>query len=155
MEALEEDKDDDVLKKRAAVAKKLAKTRLCKQFAREGICSYGEACRFAHDSNDLNQRPDWRKTRLCRTFEEGSCPFADCNFAHGLRELRWPLPPHLNETSASVADTLYREEPSGSSRQVQRETDLQNAAQQSSDNEKKEPRINLAPLQSTGSKRWQ
>eukprot|EP00928_Gymnodinium_smaydae_P005622 TRINITY_DN11910_c0_g3_i1.p1 TRINITY_DN11910_c0_g3~~TRINITY_DN11910_c0_g3_i1.p1 ORF type:complete len:168 (+),score=10.69 TRINITY_DN11910_c0_g3_i1:69-572(+) len=157
--------EDYLIEKRAAVAKRLAKTRFCKQYSRNNACSYGEECRFAHNMSDLNQRPDWRKTRLCRTFEEGSCPIADCNFAHGMHELR-QRHSEPDGASAGVADesashdlgTRHRETPSGSSsREAPRGTDLQNDTPQiirvSPANS--ESGSNLDPLPDANARLWQ
>eukprot|EP00931_Biecheleriopsis_adriatica_P001215 TRINITY_DN10149_c0_g1_i1.p1 TRINITY_DN10149_c0_g1~~TRINITY_DN10149_c0_g1_i1.p1 ORF type:complete len:206 (-),score=25.99 TRINITY_DN10149_c0_g1_i1:80-697(-) len=69
----------------------LESTKLCK-FHAEGKCKRGEACTFAHSSEQILDPPDLSKTRLCVAFKRsGFCARgADCNFAHGKddRQLR-------------------------------------------------------------------
>eukprot|EP00928_Gymnodinium_smaydae_P055926 TRINITY_DN3938_c1_g1_i1.p1 TRINITY_DN3938_c1_g1~~TRINITY_DN3938_c1_g1_i1.p1 ORF type:complete len:188 (-),score=21.00 TRINITY_DN3938_c1_g1_i1:135-698(-) len=115
--------NDEVVQKRAAIAKKLSKTRLCPQFSRNGTCPYS-VCRFAHGASELSRRPDWRKTTMCRDYEQGSCTNLECNFAHGLVDLRYSLP-HLQADRVTVADecapneaaALSLGQPAGSSRE--------------------------------------
>jgi hypothetical protein len=82
------------------------KTKLCRNFAQKGICSFGGTCMFAHGSHDMQastignfqprfvgSNPTKYKTKLCRHFANtGACPFMDrCGFAHGQMELA-PMP---------------------------------------------------------------
>lgn len=64
-------------------------TRLCKFFL-AGCCSRGDACNFAHSTDDLQDLPDFSKTRLCDPFmRSGVCEQGyDCKFAHSQDELR-------------------------------------------------------------------
>lgn len=83
------------------------KTKLCTKF-KIGSCTFNERCHFAHGMEELRKPPPgWedmaaatggkpavsfmggqqRKTRLCRYFLEGNCPYGDrCNFLHGNEE---------------------------------------------------------------------
>jgi len=67
--------------------KQLHRTRLCTYFLR-GDCPYGARCAYAHTSTEIESAPDFRKTRLCKAFQEGECKNPKCDFAHGLVELR-------------------------------------------------------------------
>mmetsp|Transcript_86815 Transcript_86815/g.156365 ORF Transcript_86815/g.156365 Transcript_86815/m.156365 type:complete len:337 (-) Transcript_86815:98-1108(-) len=65
------------------------RTRFCK-FFREGRCSQGDGCSFAHRTDELRPRPNLHRTSLCRSWVSfGSCQAGSaCKFAHGLLELR-------------------------------------------------------------------
>ncbi len=67
----------------------MVKTKLCVLYA-NGECVHGGRCRFAHDPSELRQRPDLRKTSLCRSFTLSGCCVngAQCRFAHGKEQLR-------------------------------------------------------------------
>lgn len=80
------------------------KTKLCTKF-KLGACTFNERCNFAHGMEELRKPPSgWedmvsaagsgnplmgggvqpRKTKLCRYFLDGNCPYGDrCNFLHG------------------------------------------------------------------------
>mmetsp|Transcript_71670 Transcript_71670/g.113301 ORF Transcript_71670/g.113301 Transcript_71670/m.113301 type:complete len:172 (+) Transcript_71670:3-518(+) len=68
------------------------KTRMCR-FYLQGACRYeerGAQCPFAHADNEVKVRPDLNKTSLCSDWAKGKCckSAAQCNFAHGVKELR-------------------------------------------------------------------
>lgn len=65
------------------------KTQLC-VFYRDGCCSFGSACSFAHDESEIEIAPNLAKTALCKDWKEGRCPLSSqkCRFAHGKHELR-------------------------------------------------------------------
>mmetsp|Transcript_28066 Transcript_28066/g.72583 ORF Transcript_28066/g.72583 Transcript_28066/m.72583 type:complete len:190 (-) Transcript_28066:236-805(-) len=65
------------------------KTRMCRGFL-AGKCSRGSRCSFAHDSSELQGRPDLWKTRLCVEYRQTQhCSAgASCPYAHGNDELR-------------------------------------------------------------------
>jgi len=65
----------------------LHRTRLCTYFL-QGDCRYGARCAYAHTSTEIESAPDFRKTRLCKAFQDGVCKNPNCDFAHGLLELR-------------------------------------------------------------------
>lgn len=67
----------------------LKKTKMCAYF-RKGRCSRGIDCTFAHSPQELNNRPNLSKTRLCIPFQHsGTCSMGmACRFAHEERELR-------------------------------------------------------------------
>lgn len=67
----------------------IQKTRLCVHLTRGRQC-HKQNCMFAHSTNELRQRPNLFRTKLCRVFNEtGLCENGDeCRFAHGLQELR-------------------------------------------------------------------
>ncbi|EOD30116.1 hypothetical protein EMIHUDRAFT_203592 [Emiliania huxleyi CCMP1516] len=89
-------------------ADNLFKTRVCRNWERDGTCADGANCRFAHGERELRAlareppprgsfsgiaaRPDSKlfKTQLCRHWERfGSCIAGlECGFAHGEAELR-------------------------------------------------------------------
>lgn len=88
------------------------KTKLCTKF-KSGSCTFNERCHFAHGVEELRKPPPgWedmvaaaggslgsasklrgppmggvvqqRKSKLCRYFVDGNCPYGDrCNFLHG------------------------------------------------------------------------
>eukprot|EP00928_Gymnodinium_smaydae_P067132 TRINITY_DN50073_c0_g1_i1.p2 TRINITY_DN50073_c0_g1~~TRINITY_DN50073_c0_g1_i1.p2 ORF type:complete len:209 (+),score=33.44 TRINITY_DN50073_c0_g1_i1:77-703(+) len=67
---------------------KQRKTRLC-MFQREGRCTRGEACTFAHTAQELRPKLDFFKTQLCAGYRRGHCDQGrSCRFAHGPEELR-------------------------------------------------------------------
>eukprot|EP00746_Dinoflagellata_sp_MGD_P082923 gnl/MRDRNA2_/MRDRNA2_32964_c0_seq1.p1 gnl/MRDRNA2_/MRDRNA2_32964_c0~~gnl/MRDRNA2_/MRDRNA2_32964_c0_seq1.p1 ORF type:complete len:448 (+),score=91.08 gnl/MRDRNA2_/MRDRNA2_32964_c0_seq1:178-1344(+) len=65
------------------------RTKMCMHFLK-GWCRAGNDCPWAHDSDELRQRPDLRKTRLCDNFLKGKCHLDGnrCTFAHSREELR-------------------------------------------------------------------
>lgn len=63
------------------------KTELCKSFVKNGKCTYGDACAFAHGEAELQKKkhvPSRYKTKLCQQFHEnGTCAYGDrCQFIH-------------------------------------------------------------------------
>jgi hypothetical protein len=71
------------------VRTQLSKTSWCKFFS-TGQCNKGEACSFAHDTDELRSVPDLKKTSLCKAWRNGKCshPASSCQFAHGVQDLR-------------------------------------------------------------------
>eukprot|EP00928_Gymnodinium_smaydae_P064449 TRINITY_DN47777_c0_g1_i1.p1 TRINITY_DN47777_c0_g1~~TRINITY_DN47777_c0_g1_i1.p1 ORF type:complete len:276 (-),score=26.66 TRINITY_DN47777_c0_g1_i1:129-956(-) len=67
--------------------RQLAKTKLCDNY-KNGNCTYGRRCTFAHSEEELQRVPDLTKTRLCIAYSKGACDKPNCNFAHGEQELR-------------------------------------------------------------------
>eukprot|EP00931_Biecheleriopsis_adriatica_P055810 TRINITY_DN33072_c0_g1_i1.p1 TRINITY_DN33072_c0_g1~~TRINITY_DN33072_c0_g1_i1.p1 ORF type:complete len:255 (+),score=60.95 TRINITY_DN33072_c0_g1_i1:76-765(+) len=68
----------------------IKKTQVCKYHA-SGKCSLGTNCTFAHGVEELQERPDLKRTGLCRFMSKyGSCPWkhTGCKFAHSHEELR-------------------------------------------------------------------
>lgn len=65
------------------------KTKMCKFFA-QGVCSKGNACRFAHEKSALQSQPDLFRTRLCTAFiKNGKCKNGEsCRYAHSPDQLR-------------------------------------------------------------------
>eukprot|EP00249_Psilotum_nudum_P022476 c28531_g1_i2 orf=668-2212(-) len=92
------------------------KTKLCTKF-KSGMCAFNENCTFAHGVEELRMPPPgWEqmisgggasagraggpnsasgqggqrstfKTRMCRYFLDGNCPYGDrCNFLHGIQD---------------------------------------------------------------------
>eukprot|EP00928_Gymnodinium_smaydae_P045309 TRINITY_DN30224_c0_g1_i1.p1 TRINITY_DN30224_c0_g1~~TRINITY_DN30224_c0_g1_i1.p1 ORF type:complete len:167 (-),score=15.72 TRINITY_DN30224_c0_g1_i1:416-916(-) len=149
-----------VIEKRTAIANKLKRTRLCPQLQKNGTCPYGEHCRFAHGRNELIRRPDWKKTTLCRDYEQGSCGLKECHFAHGLHDLRFSLP-HLDSNNACDADALTtydfdappREQLAAPSGEAPKVTELQETRK--GDTGAFESDGTPDPLRVTCSKRWQ
>merc|ERR1719295_1459236 len=66
---------------------KFKRTEMCK-FYEAGTCTRGSSCNFAHDIDNLRNKPDFSKTRLCKAFmKTGSCAKGSfCSFAHGKDE---------------------------------------------------------------------
>lgn len=68
--------------------KQFEKTKMCK-FYSLGQCSRGSACRYAHDSAEINPLPDLVCTKLCPMLVSlGSCVQPGCMYAHHREELR-------------------------------------------------------------------
>jgi len=65
------------------------KTKPCSLFSLN-ICKKGNDCPFAHSMDELRDKPNLYKTKLCDAFlQAGRCNRGeDCNFAHGEVELR-------------------------------------------------------------------
>eukprot|EP00931_Biecheleriopsis_adriatica_P071191 TRINITY_DN45036_c0_g1_i1.p1 TRINITY_DN45036_c0_g1~~TRINITY_DN45036_c0_g1_i1.p1 ORF type:complete len:277 (+),score=46.33 TRINITY_DN45036_c0_g1_i1:59-889(+) len=65
------------------------KTKMC-HFYMVGTCNRGESCSFAHTCAQLKEKPDFAKTRMCKSYlKSGRCQHGDgCNFAHDKEELR-------------------------------------------------------------------
>ncbi|CAE7946187.1 unnamed protein product [Symbiodinium sp. KB8] len=49
-------------------------TELCSFFLK-GMCRHGTKCNFAHSINDLKEKPDFSKTRLCTNYFKTKSPF--------------------------------------------------------------------------------
>ena len=64
-----------------------AKTRLC-VYHQRGRCVHGEECEYAHETTEVRDTPDLRKTTMCEQYMKSKCSRVDCRFAHGLEELR-------------------------------------------------------------------
>eukprot|EP00092_Neocalanus_flemingeri_P016244 GFUD01017587.1.p1 GENE.GFUD01017587.1~~GFUD01017587.1.p1 ORF type:complete len:378 (+),score=118.98 GFUD01017587.1:187-1320(+) len=66
-----------------------AKTVLCKNWAAEGSCSYGDTCNFAHGEEQIRDSKQLYKTKMCKQFAEDKfCKNGDeCHFAHGQDQL--------------------------------------------------------------------
>lgn len=83
------------------------KTELCKSFLKNGTCTYGDSCAFAHGEAELQKKkhvPSRYKTKLCQQFHEnGTCSYGDrCQFIHSsvIGEL-------MEEQNGSVKDLTY------------------------------------------------
>lgn len=64
------------------------KTKMCSLY-NLNICKKGKDCPFAHNPDELREKPDLHKTKLCEAFLVGACKYGDnCGFAHGEEELR-------------------------------------------------------------------
>jgi hypothetical protein len=65
------------------------KTKMCSLFFLN-ICKKGKNCPFAHSEDELREKPNLYKTKLCDAFlQEGKCVRGEnCQFAHGEDELR-------------------------------------------------------------------
>eukprot|EP00915_Cephaloidophora_sp_WS-2016_P004977 GHVH01006642.1.p1 GENE.GHVH01006642.1~~GHVH01006642.1.p1 ORF type:complete len:473 (+),score=45.72 GHVH01006642.1:577-1995(+) len=71
------------------IQKQCFRTKMC-SFFKEGKCNKGDQCSFAHNMNQLKDRPDFKKTRLCVAFNQNKCmkPYDECPFAHGEEDLK-------------------------------------------------------------------
>jgi len=65
------------------------KTKVC-SLNNLNICKKGKACPFAHSMDELRDKPNLYKTKLCDAFlATGNCSRGEqCTFAHGESELR-------------------------------------------------------------------
>jgi hypothetical protein len=65
------------------------KTKMCSLF-NLNICKKGKDCPFAHSEDELRDKPNLQKTKLCDDFlQQGHCHRGEnCPFAHGEDELR-------------------------------------------------------------------
>lgn len=69
----------------------LRRTRLCVKYANGGC--QDPLCTFAHGDEELRSTHVFYKKNLCIWYEKGRCRNGDgCRFAHGLNDLRGPLP---------------------------------------------------------------
>jgi Zinc finger C-x8-C-x5-C-x3-H type (and similar) len=62
----------------------LFKTKVCRHFL-SGRCKYSNDCTFAHSSNELQNRPDFRRTKICSKSE---CRDPQCQYAHNPDQVR-------------------------------------------------------------------
>eukprot|EP01025_Chloroclados_australasicus_P015556 TRINITY_DN1747_c1_g1_i1.p2 TRINITY_DN1747_c1_g1~~TRINITY_DN1747_c1_g1_i1.p2 ORF type:complete len:387 (-),score=45.60 TRINITY_DN1747_c1_g1_i1:3883-5043(-) len=81
-------KSNGSVKFRSKREKKLYKTEMCLLWSEKGHCEFGDACKYAHNEEELVQikRHPKFKSELCRHFTEtGTCPFGRrCHFVHDL-----------------------------------------------------------------------
>lgn len=82
----------DVPRQKKRLAEKtrimFAKTEMCRYFE-QGMCRRGEACSFAHGTDELQVRPNFTNTTMCIFWAKNRCNKGDaCEFAHGKEELR-------------------------------------------------------------------
>lgn len=94
------------------------KTALCDTFRRNGSCTYGTECRFAHNQEELRvpTQPRGRmhpkyKTVLCENFErDGECKYGSrCMYIHRRREER--MADALNYQAAALAASFHGQLP--------------------------------------------
>eukprot|EP00929_Paragymnodinium_shiwhaense_P059286 TRINITY_DN2969_c0_g1_i11.p1 TRINITY_DN2969_c0_g1~~TRINITY_DN2969_c0_g1_i11.p1 ORF type:complete len:412 (+),score=109.91 TRINITY_DN2969_c0_g1_i11:55-1236(+) len=71
------------------VMHQLTKTTLC-NFFNAGSCPAGADCKFAHGQEELQAKPNFCKTSLCKAWKVGKCKkvAAKCFFAHGYSDIR-------------------------------------------------------------------
>eukprot|EP00929_Paragymnodinium_shiwhaense_P059289 TRINITY_DN2969_c0_g1_i4.p1 TRINITY_DN2969_c0_g1~~TRINITY_DN2969_c0_g1_i4.p1 ORF type:complete len:412 (+),score=112.28 TRINITY_DN2969_c0_g1_i4:60-1238(+) len=71
------------------VLHQLTKTTLC-NFFKAGSCPAGADCKFAHGEEELQAKPNFCKTSLCKAWKTGKCKktAAKCFFAHGYSDIR-------------------------------------------------------------------
>ncbi|PFH34319.1 zinc finger (CCCH type) motif-containing protein [Besnoitia besnoiti] len=73
---------------------KVFKFTFCKYFFK-GKCTRGNGCTFAHGVEELRERPQLSKTRICEKWRQGTCEHVNsenCRFAHGKEDLRIAKP---------------------------------------------------------------
>jgi len=77
------------IEEKPAVVSQFYQTKLCKHF-QNGSCLYGDKCSFSHSYDQLRERPNLTKTKMCTAIESGlRCTEGDkCPFAHSVSELR-------------------------------------------------------------------
>lgn len=71
----------------SALQVRLQKTKLCAYHMR-GVCTHGEACRFAHSSEELAPTPNLACTRMCPDLLAGKCTNPGCQYAHRLDDIK-------------------------------------------------------------------
>jgi hypothetical protein len=76
------------------------KTQLC-TFFQKNRCKLGNNCAFAHEQAELNDLPDYIKTKLCYNFIRDRCTNANCKYAHGKDELR------IGDSPNRAPNTVY------------------------------------------------
>lgn len=77
-----------------SVPLRVFKFTFCKYFFR-GKCTRGSTCTFAHGVEELRERPQLSKTRICEKWRQGACEHINpenCRFAHGKDDLRIAKP---------------------------------------------------------------
>jgi len=82
------------------------KTRPCRHF-RHGVCWLGSKCCFAHGGQDIRERPNVTKTRLCKKWLAGICHKTEkqCWFAHGFDDMaEGPWKPQSNHHYSKKMD---------------------------------------------------
>jgi hypothetical protein len=89
MLSIKQENTDVVLEVPRVLESRLHRTKMCKFFVR-GDCAKGSMCKFAHEMNTLQIRPNLFRTSLCMAFERnGSCKMGDdCKYAHGTHQLK-------------------------------------------------------------------
>lgn len=81
----EEESQDSFVMPRSRFRSQMYRTEMCRFVDKPGGCPKGAACGFAHSNEELNPRPDLRKTSICSAWLTGTCrlPKERCGFAHG------------------------------------------------------------------------
>jgi hypothetical protein len=94
------------------VMQKLRKTEICR-FFKKGKCNRHSTCSFAHSYEELESRPDLRKTKMCFNYYRNGCSDENCPFAHTQQELR-ALPGNENKPMLPMAikstEGIWRED---------------------------------------------
>ncbi len=86
----------------------LQKRQQCFQFLK-GQCSFGDSCRYSHDSSAATGPSQQFRPPPCREFQRGSCSRSTCKYAHVMSDAcrnfqkgschRGPNCPYLHSTS--------------------------------------------------------
>eukprot|EP00007_Cunea_sp_BSH-02190019_P005337 CAMPEP_0174246628 /NCGR_PEP_ID=MMETSP0417-20130205/42166_1 /TAXON_ID=242541 /ORGANISM="Mayorella sp, Strain BSH-02190019" /LENGTH=679 /DNA_ID=CAMNT_0015326481 /DNA_START=759 /DNA_END=2798 /DNA_ORIENTATION=- len=88
------------------------KTMLCRSWLRDGQCSYGRMCQFAHGEQELRPMPRHPKyrTETCRSFTlTGMCPYgARCAFIHQPVGLSTRIIPTAASSTVSSTAVAYQ-----------------------------------------------
>mmetsp|Transcript_64941 Transcript_64941/g.119532 ORF Transcript_64941/g.119532 Transcript_64941/m.119532 type:complete len:401 (-) Transcript_64941:120-1322(-) len=83
----------------------LIKVDMCK-FFQQGRCLRGEACTFAHDEDELQERPNFYRTMPCFKFaKEGKCT-DDCKYYHAEPTVR-KGPPYSKKTDELDSNGIF------------------------------------------------
>lgn len=85
------------------------KTRQCR-FWLDGRCTRGDECTFAHCGNELREKPNLVKTKICSKWKLGHCSKQQhqCSYAHGLEDLR-VLPSAVGGPLTPKAQVAYND----------------------------------------------
>eukprot|EP00922_Rhytidocystis_sp_ex-Travisia-forbesii_P013443 GHVS01020145.1.p1 GENE.GHVS01020145.1~~GHVS01020145.1.p1 ORF type:complete len:403 (-),score=86.60 GHVS01020145.1:702-1910(-) len=86
-------------------------------------CRAGAMCNYAHSREELQSKPNFRRTRLCRAYmERGGCLRGEeCQYAHGREELRLRAPMVEQEDVTRGTGAGGREQPTNCQHQPRRQ----------------------------------
>mmetsp|Transcript_53634 Transcript_53634/g.141357 ORF Transcript_53634/g.141357 Transcript_53634/m.141357 type:complete len:313 (-) Transcript_53634:51-989(-) len=88
---LEQRQQGNFVMPRSRFRSQMYRTEMCRFFTKPEGCPKGAACGFAHSLEELNSRPDLKKTSICRSWAAGKCslPAEQCGFAHGDQDRKY------------------------------------------------------------------
>jgi hypothetical protein len=89
------------------IVTRLRNTTLCRKWE-SGFCNRKEKCAFAHGVHELQNKPNLRKTEMCRYFNKCT-KGPSCQFAHNYKEIRSINKlPSENDPSVNVAGESFQ-----------------------------------------------